>query len=364
MADPLGASGAEPRETEVVRERHPDGRIRIEREVALDDEKNYVNHGSFKMVDPRGKVVAEGQYRTGKRHGRWVRHFAAGQKEPFSGVLDRRLTGPFVSEATFVDGKLHGTWTITSATTNHKVIEWQFAHGVRHGTATWWYPSGQTWRTASYKNGMPDGEHLEWGQDKKLVRQATFVDGRELVTKVQWYARGKKQYEGSYRMARQPQPDFDWWTGTAETARAPKTGPDQKHGPWTAWYADGQKQAEGRYEEDMPVGKFTWWHPNGQKEAEGEYVAGLQEGTWITWHPNGMKESEAAYKAGILTDRLLRWESDGKLVEIQDFTPLDSPETQDETAPVDTPIHTARISRLPRVTESPPAQAESENELK
>jgi len=359
QADAPETTDAQPRQTDVVRERYPDGRIKIQREVALDDQRNYVNHGTYRMFDPRGRTIAEGRYCMGKRHGRWVRHLAAGQGGQLSGILDRRFGGSFLSEATFVDGKLHGTWTITSAATNRKVIEWQFDSGVRHGTATWWHPNGQTWRVVTFKKGVPDGDSLEWGQDKKLAGQTTFIDGRELSTKVDWYARGKKKYEGSYLLARQPQPDFDWWNATAETPRAEKTGPDQKHGPWTAWYSNGQKQAEGRYEKDVPVGKFTWWHSNGQKEAEGLYAAGVQEGTWITWHRNGMKETEAVYEGGVLKGRLLRWEADGKLAEIQEFPSPDSPEIQDAMTPINTSINPARITRLPRIPEISSAPEES-----
>ncbi|MCE9556285.1 MAG: hypothetical protein K8T91_23290, partial [Planctomycetes bacterium] len=42
---------ADKSDVEVVRERYPDGKIKVEREVIRDAEENYVNHGLWKMWD-------------------------------------------------------------------------------------------------------------------------------------------------------------------------------------------------------------------------------------------------------------------------------------------------------------------------
>src|SRR5947207_2649855 len=60
-------------EVELVRERYLDGKVRVERQVTLNNEGNYVNHGTWKMYSPTGDVVAEGQYNFGERNGMWTR---------------------------------------------------------------------------------------------------------------------------------------------------------------------------------------------------------------------------------------------------------------------------------------------------
>ena len=60
-------------EVELVRERYLDGKVRIERQVTLNNDGNYVNHGAWKMYSPSGDVVAEGQYNFGERNGMWTR---------------------------------------------------------------------------------------------------------------------------------------------------------------------------------------------------------------------------------------------------------------------------------------------------
>ena len=60
-------------EVELIRERYLDGKVRIERQVTLNNEGNYVNHGTWKMYSPQGDVIAEGQYNFGERNGMQTR---------------------------------------------------------------------------------------------------------------------------------------------------------------------------------------------------------------------------------------------------------------------------------------------------
>jgi hypothetical protein len=56
---------------EVIRERYPNGSVKIERGVALDADGNYMNHGMWKLWNEEGTLVAEGQYDMGERTGAW-----------------------------------------------------------------------------------------------------------------------------------------------------------------------------------------------------------------------------------------------------------------------------------------------------
>src|SRR5262245_42382882 len=71
-AEGQGSYNADPSvmgEVEMVRERYPDGAIKIERQMTLDRDGNYVNHGGWKMFSTNGDVLAEGQYHFGQRVG-------------------------------------------------------------------------------------------------------------------------------------------------------------------------------------------------------------------------------------------------------------------------------------------------------
>jgi antitoxin component YwqK of YwqJK toxin-antitoxin module len=287
------------------------------------------------MYDRSGKILRAGEYRLGRQHGQWMQVFDAGQGDLFSGSLNEKFSGPFVSTATFADGELQGTWTIMSRTEN-KIIEWNFEHGVRHGLATWWYPSGAKRCQLNYEYGVPVGVFVQFNADGKVTGTTRYIDGRPLMKKVEWYSKSQKRYEGTVLAGQESdQPKFNWWNTTAQIVPSPVKVPELKHGAWIVWYPNGRKKIEGSYEHGLPVGKFTWWYENGQKQAEGTYEKGLQTGTWVTWHPNGMKESVGDYSNGEIVRNWMRWEADGRLVERQDFggtltTRADAKESIDE----------------------------------
>src|SRR4051812_4430041 len=149
-------------EVEIIKERFKNGSIKIEREVTQDQHGNYVNDGSWKMWDERGQLVAQGQYQHGKRVGTWVRWYRSATEADLLGKSPyQQFIGPFISQATFVDGQLHGTWTIYDSKM-HKISQWRFAEGKREGVSTSWHATGKKMREATYHNGDLDGRVTEW----------------------------------------------------------------------------------------------------------------------------------------------------------------------------------------------------------
>ena len=288
------------------------------RQVTKDAAGNYVNHGTYTAYAPDGTVQKTGVFQNGKLQGKWTQSFAKDEGHLFAADHDTEFQGPFVSEATFVDGQLDGTWTIKDRN-GQNIVEWNFDHGARNGKWSWWYPNGDKRLEATYKNGNLDGEVSEWNQGGQLASKTTYVDGKLLDKVVGWYALGQKHFEGFYlRVAHMPEATYDWWKGSIATAAATPTGEDQKHGTWTEWYRSGNKKTEVQYDHNVAVGKFAWWYENGQKQAEVEYQMGVYNGTFTTWHANGLKESQAEYRNGELVDKWMHWDADGKLVEMRD----------------------------------------------
>ncbi len=309
-------------EVETVTDRYPNGAVRVEREVALDADKNYVNHGSYTLYDPSGVVVLRGHYRMAKMDGAWSRQFSPSDEKMFVSGLSGGVKGLLVAEATFENGALHGAWVVKTQD-QKKLAEWNFDHGIRHGTSTWWYANGQKQAELTYSNGQPVGEFAEWDDSGKPTHASKFIDGRMVTPVVKWYAPGRKAYEGYYLSQLDlGEPSPDWWTGAkVVSSKEPAEGeiPKARHGLWTSYYPNGQKQTQGEFRNDVPVGKFIWWHENGQRQAQGEYVNGTQQGTWITWYSNGQRESKTEYQQGDRVGQTLRWKADGTLVDIQDF---------------------------------------------
>ena len=168
-------------ETEVFRERYADGKVKIEREVALDAEGNYVNHGGWKMWDPTGLMMAEGQYDMGKRTGSWTRMLGRNNTQILRQTPFNRFKAPFVSQVNFTSDKMDGTWLIVDMD-QRKCSQITLKDGVRHGMAITWMPNGSVLRQSEYDNGVPVGDVMQANNSTgKLERAATFVDGRRIT---------------------------------------------------------------------------------------------------------------------------------------------------------------------------------------
>ena len=305
---------------EIIRERFPNGAVRIEREVAQDAEDNYLNHGNWQMWDAHGNRVAKGQYRNGKRHGSWTSWRLDDKSSLLSDTPLTDFTAPLISQANFQDGNLHGDWIIYDAK-QRKICQFSFENGKRDGQWTWWYPTGRKQREATYENGDVEGEVFQWNTASQLVAKSTYTEGRRLAKKVVYHHETdrQKKTEGTYLFAKRvPQSSDDWWYARLATKKP--VGKDEKHGNWTSWYPNGQEQMRGNYHYDIETGKFTWWHSNGQKSADGTFEAGKQHSTWTWWHPNGQKSVQGQFSYGEKTGHWNYWNSAGKITQRADFS--------------------------------------------
>ena len=305
---------------EVIRERFANGAVRIEREVIQDAEENYVNQGNWQMWDERGNRVATGQYRGGKRHGTWTSWHLKDESSLFSSAPFNAFTSPFISQAVFEDGNLHGTWMIYDAK-QRKICEWPYEDGERHGKWTWWYPSGRKMQEVTYEHGDVEGEVFQWNAASRLVAKSMYEEGRRLEKKTVYHpdSQRQKKTEGMYLFAKRvPQSPDNWWN--ARLAPEKPVGKDEKHGFWTSWHPNGQEKMRGKYRYDVEVGKFTWWHSNGQKSVEGTFENGKRHSKWTWWHPNGQKSAQGQFSYGGQNGRWIYWNPTGKVTQRVDFS--------------------------------------------
>jgi antitoxin component YwqK of YwqJK toxin-antitoxin module len=351
-AKPEIAQGAS---NEVIQERYPNRTVKIERQVTQDSEGNYINHGSWMMWDEKGRMIGAGEFKNGERNGTWTRWYGANEGEMFAGPAFKAFQGPFISEANFADGKLHGVWTVYDSR-KRKVTEWEFDHGERNGKSVTYGANGNKLSEVTFRNGQLDGDALEWDAAGKQTAKDTYINGRKLGPKTEFYTTGgAKKTEGVYLFARQTSNyTYDWWNATIKTQSAAKEGKDQRHGMWSSWYQNGQKQLEGKYVEDVPTGKFTWWHENGQKAIEGEYINGKQNGHWVWWHQNGQKSIQGDYVNGSPSSKWTWWREDGRVTKVADMS-VDRPKI-DETPTVPDVVELQKDSSGPTLQAIPQTQ--------
>ncbi len=312
-------------EIELVRERYPDGKVRIERQVTLNAEGNYVNHGAWKMYSPTGDVVAEGHFNFGERNGMWTRWVGRNDAEMLNEFPYKEFKAPFMSQANFTNGKLEGEWIISDAN-DRKVLMISFKNGMRNGQATTWLPNGKIMSQITYQNSIPMGDLMEINKTSgELARAATYEDGHKVTTKTTYYpGSGKvKKTEIMYLAAKtvEKTPD-DFWAMHA--AKFGSEGEDRRHGTAKSWYANGKQESDGAYEYGKKTGTFTFWHDNGQIAVTGEYKADAAEDTWIWWHKNGQKSAVGKYENGTLIGEWRWWDEGGKLTKRQTYTGTES----------------------------------------
>ena len=328
---------------ELIKERYPNGAVKVEREVTQDSYGNYIHHGSWKMFDQAGNMVAKGQFADNLREGVWHRWHRRNESKLFSSFPFNQFQEPFVSEAIFEDGQLHGKWTIYDAK-QRKVTEWEFSEGERHGLSSWFYATGHKLREIPHRDGAIHGEWIEWDVNGEPTMRDEYQDGRKIAVKAQFYKGNKvKQSEGTYLFAKiVPKTADDWWA--AIPAEFTAIGEDERHGLWVSWFPNGQKQMSGEYRNDVEVGRFTWWYATGQKATEGEYKIGKPHGEWNWWHQNGQKSTHGLYALGNPTGRWSGWDETGRLTRAEDHTaPHRAADVADDAADVE---HAAELPQI------------------
>lgn len=311
-------------EVEIVRERYPDGKVKIERQVTLDADGNYVNHGSWRLYSPSEVVVAEGQFDMGQRVGHWTRWLGRDDSKVFGQAPFNRFKPPYVSHATFAEGVMEGDWLVVDSD-NKKMLQISLVNGKRHGLLITFLPTGKTFQQASYEHGVPVGDVLEAdSKTGELKRVATYLDGRRIITKTAHYPGAKNGRNRQAEAAKKSEEMFlaattvektsdDFWNVTL--AEYESQGKDLLHGPSKMWFEDGKRQVEGSYQQGQRSGTFTYWYANGQVAATGEFVDDVPNDVWVWWHENGQKAAVGDYRDGALVGDWRWWSDDGKLAQ-------------------------------------------------
>ena len=190
----------------------------------------------------------EGDYKDGKKYGKWTVWDENGQKK---------------SDGNYKDDKKYSKWTVWDENGQIRSEE-NYKYDKKDGKWTSWYENGQKKSEGNYKDDKKDGKWTEWHENGNKRTERNYKDG-------------KKQSEENYK-------------------------DDKKDGKWTEWDENGQKQSEESYKDGKLDGKLTWWWENGQKKSEANYKDGKLDGKWTWWWENGQMWRERNYKDGLAVD--------------------------------------------------------------
>jgi antitoxin component YwqK of YwqJK toxin-antitoxin module len=330
---------------ELIKERYPGGAVKVEREMTQDSEGNYVLQGAWRQFDEQGRLIVDGRYDRNQKVGVW-RKFYRGSDAPLLGTPPYKdFTGPFISQAHFHNGQIHGKWLMTDAK-QRKVHDIEFCDGQRHGKATWYYPNGALMLQAQYEHGRVNGDVMKFAPDTSLIAQENYQAGRKLAPKTEYYdgERTVKKLETTFLHGPLAVKTPDNWDACT-LATFETRGTDERHGPFTAWHKNGLPAKQGEFRYNLPVGKITQWYDNGQKQMEGLYVDGRQEGVWTWWHANGQKAITGEYHDATAIGKWSWWAADGKVAQRADMSsrPRSAPSPTPEA---DTEPREAKVRQL------------------
>lgn len=300
-------------EREVIVDRYPNGQPKAEREVALDHDENFVNHGVMRLYNDRGTFIGGGTYEWGRRTGKWTRIYNSANDAPLLNQVGLQgFKAPFVSEADFSDDQLDGAWIIRDAE-DKPIVQWGFVNGRRGGHWTWYNARGDVRQQINFRDGYIVGDivAMQAGQKQPQVIQR-YIDGRRLVSDSENYENGRPRKQGFLLMPKEKTSvRADWWAGIVEEATMRTEGQPMRHGEHRYWYPDGRPQMVGTYNVGKETGNFVWFYDNGDKQTEGAYVSGRRDGEWKEWFPNGQLKGAGMYANGLRSGKWRTWFDNG-----------------------------------------------------
>ncbi len=306
------AKGKSESKSETVRERFQDGRVHIEKQVALDRDGNYTNHGTYSEWAANGDIVSTGTYEMGQREGTWIKIFKANEAKLFSSPPYSNFKAPFISSVDFKAGEMHGLWVIADVE-KRVVSQIQLSNGIRDGQATWFHPNGKELYQSEYSKGVLDGDFLEQAADGKVVRHENYINGQRNEVEQAFFPTKKVMSEVNYLFAPQSIATRDDWSSTT-LATYQNNGDKIRHGLSQLFHENGQIKSKENYDHGSLTGLYQRWHANGEKACEGIYQNGERHGKWSWWHPNGMRNALLTYDQGEIEGDKLAWNEGGKRI--------------------------------------------------
>lgn len=135
--------------------------------------------GIYQELTPLGRMVVEGRYRNGQKHGAWKQWTADGvptleqtwKRGKLDGTVKKYVAGTPALVATYLDGKPHGPYTELRG--DKPALTGQFVDGKKDGTWTTYAADGTVVLVATYVAGtlhgpwrqLVDGAVLEGAMD-------------------------------------------------------------------------------------------------------------------------------------------------------------------------------------------------------
>ena len=197
---------------------------------------NGKKQGAWKKLDEQGTVVYVGQFKDDKPYGLFTYFDVEGKKMTEmnfvkDGVAYAKMyyvDGKVQAEGKYVNQQKDSVWNFYNADGMFLSTE-NWINGKREGKSTVYHPgTKQAASITNFKNGLEEGEYVEYYLDGQIKMKANYVAGNMEGTAIWYFADGKINIIGAYQHA-------------------------VKHGKWTYYNADGTVKGT----ETWAFGKLT-----------------------------------------------------------------------------------------------------------
>ena len=190
-------------------------RLRAAWHVILDENREQLRHGGFVRYHDNGRMEVTGRYRRGAPVGLWrwydtqgvllreVYHHGDYEEVTKGRDLQRPETvirapnGRVQAEGLYKDGQPHGRWVFYHPGGGPKA-EGEYLTGVPEGRWNRYFPNGQVERVENYRLGVLHGEYREGYENGQEKIRGSYDQGQPVGEWRTWFRNGQMESAGRF----------------------------------------------------------------------------------------------------------------------------------------------------------------------
>ena len=226
--------------------------------------------------DVNASIRVEGKYLNGLRHGSWTAYFVSGQLAECTNYRKGILHGKYLQR--FSTGSL-GTKGI-------------YQNGLMHGVWEYFFETGEKWVEGEFINGD--------GTDSSAVSGIP-RNGRNGSWEV-WFKSGRLEQKTSWTSGRLNGVSEIWHENGQLAEQNVYTDGVLGGGDFIRYYDNSQINIQGTLI-DTACFKVKEWYPNGQIQSQGTLIDALYQGEWTYWYAGGKTGGNLKSRGSFLNDK-------------------------------------------------------------
>ena len=199
---------------------------------------------------------------------------------------DGKLNGPYLeyhdngqimTDCSYLDGEYDGEFKIYGSKGN-LISKSHYNKGEFDGATILYHKIGETSPkyVMNYKDGLPEGEFVEYHKNGALATKVSFKDGKKEGAQLNYFSNGQISEESNYV------------NGLLE-------------GTYKSFYTNGSLREEGIAKEDYFDGTYSLYYPNGNLEIQYNLKNGTYDGPYTEYDYDGKAYNVLVYKNGLIT---------------------------------------------------------------